>query len=201
MIAGNVRATQATVHGTVSGEIEVEGLLDIHSTGRVDGSLAYGQIAVAAGGEVSGNIFGTEADAGGQSTYPDRQRQHDQHRFVGERQRAGRVAQARSTTPTSQLRLPLRAGLAGIRRPNGIVHRGEADCWRSSISLGGSSDGITPPTSSFPRRCTTVGETPTPRFVRHSYHPLRHAREGGDPSEHPQTGRFLLLAWVPPARE
>ena len=58
VIAGNVRANEATVHGTVSGEIEVEGLLDIHSTGRVDGSLAYGQIAVAAGGEVSGNIFG-----------------------------------------------------------------------------------------------------------------------------------------------
>ena len=58
VIAGNVRASQAVVHGTVSGEIEVEGLLDIHSTGRVDGSLAYGQIAVAAGGEVSGNIFG-----------------------------------------------------------------------------------------------------------------------------------------------
>lgn len=58
MITGNVKATSAEVHGSVEGEIEVDGLLDVHSTGRVDGNLAYGQIAIAAGGEVSGNIFG-----------------------------------------------------------------------------------------------------------------------------------------------
>lgn len=57
-ITGNVKTTSAEVHGTIAGEIEVEGLLDVHSTGRVDGNLAYGQIAIAAGGEVSGNIFG-----------------------------------------------------------------------------------------------------------------------------------------------
>ena len=58
VIAGTIRADEAEVHGVVTGEMEVAGLLDVQSTGRVDGNLAYGQIAIAAGGEVSGNILG-----------------------------------------------------------------------------------------------------------------------------------------------
>ncbi len=58
VISGSVQTVEAEIHGVVTGELQVDGLLDVHSSGRVDGNLTYGQIAIAAGGEVSGNIFG-----------------------------------------------------------------------------------------------------------------------------------------------
>lgn len=60
-VKGQVHASNAVVFGDFSGQLEVSGLLDVRGTGRVEGELAYGQLAVAMGGHISGNVF-TGAD-------------------------------------------------------------------------------------------------------------------------------------------
>ncbi len=60
VVNGNVKCITAEVHGVVSGDIDVEELLDIRSTGRVDGSSAYGQVSIAAGGEIFGTVHETK---------------------------------------------------------------------------------------------------------------------------------------------
>jgi cytoskeletal protein CcmA (bactofilin family) len=56
-MTGSVHAATAEVHGTMEGEIKVDQLLDVRSTAVVDGDLAYGSLAVEAGGQVTGTIM------------------------------------------------------------------------------------------------------------------------------------------------
>lgn len=55
-ITGSASTKNAEVHGVLQGEITVTNLLDIHSTGQVDGELVYGQLSVSAGGYIGGNL-------------------------------------------------------------------------------------------------------------------------------------------------
>ena len=46
----------AEIHGTFDGTLTISGLLRIHGTGRVSGTVRYGKIEVQSGGELSGDI-------------------------------------------------------------------------------------------------------------------------------------------------
>lgn len=59
-VEGDVRATLVEVHGTFQGRMEVADLLDIRSTGRVNGELTYARLAVANGAHLSGTVITSE---------------------------------------------------------------------------------------------------------------------------------------------
>lgn len=55
-ISGHIKTMSAEIHGDVEGQLDVEELLDVHSTGFVDGDVNYGKLAVASGGQVVGTL-------------------------------------------------------------------------------------------------------------------------------------------------
>ena len=55
-VKGTVKTTNASVLGTVEGEVAVTGLLDVKSTGQVTGDISYGQFSVQVGGHISGQL-------------------------------------------------------------------------------------------------------------------------------------------------
>lgn len=59
-VRGGLHAGHAEVHGVVDGEVTVEHLLDVRSTGRVVGELAYSKLSVLVGGDIVGAIKGPE---------------------------------------------------------------------------------------------------------------------------------------------
>jgi len=46
----------AEVHGEFSGELTARTRLVVHGTGRVSGTIRYGKLIVAEGGELSGDV-------------------------------------------------------------------------------------------------------------------------------------------------
>lgn len=57
---GNMITAYAEIHGTVDGTITAEELLDIRSTGRVTAEVKYGNLSVATGGRLSGDLQARE---------------------------------------------------------------------------------------------------------------------------------------------
>ena len=55
-LKGSVRSERAEVHGTIEGQVQVREHLDIRSTGKVSGEVAYGRLSVADGGNLAGSI-------------------------------------------------------------------------------------------------------------------------------------------------
>lgn len=55
-IAGNLRADQISVHGTLEGDVTVRGLLSIAKSGTVEGDIKYGQLAIEAGGNLIADV-------------------------------------------------------------------------------------------------------------------------------------------------
>ena len=55
-VTGRLQANHAEVRGNFNGQLQIAELLDVRSTGRVEGELAYGKLAVAMGGHISGNV-------------------------------------------------------------------------------------------------------------------------------------------------
>ena len=53
---GNVKCETFIVAGTFSGEAAVTGSLSVKSTGRIEGKISYGSLAVEAGGAVLGTL-------------------------------------------------------------------------------------------------------------------------------------------------
>lgn len=53
---GEMKTKRLEVHGRIEGKIEVEGLLDIRSTGTVIAELTYGQLCVQTGGTMAGEM-------------------------------------------------------------------------------------------------------------------------------------------------
>ncbi|MGQ5523745.1 bactofilin family protein [Chitinimonas sp. PSY-7] len=53
---GKVSIDIAEIHGHFEGELTVRQQLIVHATGRVSGSVRYGKILVAEGGELSGDV-------------------------------------------------------------------------------------------------------------------------------------------------
>jgi cytoskeletal protein CcmA (bactofilin family) len=58
LVNGNVSAAHAEVHGMFEGQLAVRDILDVRGTGRVEGDLSYGKLAVAMGGYIAGRING-----------------------------------------------------------------------------------------------------------------------------------------------
>jgi cytoskeletal protein CcmA (bactofilin family) len=46
----------AEIHGTFSGELTARTRLVVHGTGRVSGTIRYGKLVVAEGGELNGDV-------------------------------------------------------------------------------------------------------------------------------------------------
>jgi cytoskeletal protein CcmA (bactofilin family) len=56
MMIGELHAVHAEVHGRFEGRLYVRNVLDIRSTGSVEGELSYGKLAVAMGGHIAGQV-------------------------------------------------------------------------------------------------------------------------------------------------
>ncbi len=56
VFCGTARVESADIHGRFEGDLTVSGLLCVESNGSVSGKLRYGQLEVAVGGELSGEI-------------------------------------------------------------------------------------------------------------------------------------------------
>lgn len=54
--AGNVSIDVAEIHGRFEGELTARSQLIIHATGRVSGTIRFGKLVVAEGGELNGDI-------------------------------------------------------------------------------------------------------------------------------------------------
>jgi cytoskeletal protein CcmA (bactofilin family) len=55
-LVGTALIDVAEIHGEFSGELTARNRLVIHGTGRVSGTIRYGQLIVAEGGELSGDV-------------------------------------------------------------------------------------------------------------------------------------------------
>ena len=54
--SGSARVQTATIAGHLEGDLEVEGLLIIESTGRVAGNIKFGELQIARGGTMRGQV-------------------------------------------------------------------------------------------------------------------------------------------------
>ena len=63
-VKGEVHAIDAEINGNLEGQVDIKGHLDVRSTGRVEGDLAYGKLSVAMGGHIAGQIKSGEIPAG-----------------------------------------------------------------------------------------------------------------------------------------
>jgi len=55
-LKGTALIDVAEIHGEFSGELTARTRLVVHATGRVSGSIRYGKLVVAEGGEISGDV-------------------------------------------------------------------------------------------------------------------------------------------------
>lgn len=56
VIRGNIAATEADISGWITDQIDIEQLLIVRSTGRVEGRVIYGEIELEKGAVVSGDL-------------------------------------------------------------------------------------------------------------------------------------------------
>lgn len=56
LFKGSVEIDEADIGGRFEGDITVRGRLNVRSTGRITGSIKYGELSVEAGGQLSGDI-------------------------------------------------------------------------------------------------------------------------------------------------
>jgi len=61
-LKGNAQIDVAEVHGEFVGELTARVRLVVHGTGRVSGTIRYGKLIVAEGGEVTGDVKRLDAD-------------------------------------------------------------------------------------------------------------------------------------------
>ncbi len=60
-LKGTAMIDVAEINGEFTGELTARSRLVVHGTGRVSGTIRYGQLIVAEGGEVSGDVKPMEA--------------------------------------------------------------------------------------------------------------------------------------------
>lgn len=63
IFTGTANVTDAEIHGRFEGELTVKGVLQIRSSGRVEGTVKYGRIEVESGGEIAGTITREDTSA------------------------------------------------------------------------------------------------------------------------------------------
>ncbi|MFT3731186.1 MAG: polymer-forming cytoskeletal protein [Hyphomicrobium sp.] len=62
---GNVSADSAEIHGTVQGDVRVQQLIRIKSTGHATGKIKYGRLAMEEGGELTAHVRNIPPTLGG----------------------------------------------------------------------------------------------------------------------------------------
>ena len=55
-VSGEAKVESATVMGRFDGDLVVSGCLTIHTSGRISGSVRYGEIEIERGGEITGDV-------------------------------------------------------------------------------------------------------------------------------------------------
>jgi len=63
-LKGNAQIDVAEIHGEFVGELTARTRLVVHGTGRVTGTIRYGKLIVAEGGEITGDVKRLEAGEG-----------------------------------------------------------------------------------------------------------------------------------------
>jgi cytoskeletal protein CcmA (bactofilin family) len=63
LFRGTVEISEAEIAGRFEGQITVQGRLSVRATGRIEGKIQYGELAVEAGGTLDGEIRGHSAKA------------------------------------------------------------------------------------------------------------------------------------------
>jgi len=63
-LLGTVLVEVAEIHGTFSGELTARTRLVVHGTGRVSGTIRYGELVVHQGGELNGDVAHLDAAEG-----------------------------------------------------------------------------------------------------------------------------------------
>ncbi len=58
LFKGTVEISEAEIAGRFEGQISVQGRLSVRATGRIEGKISYGELAVEAGGTLDGEIRG-----------------------------------------------------------------------------------------------------------------------------------------------
>ena len=59
-VKGNIVSTDADIHGTITEKIEVKQLLTVRSTGRIEGSVSYGEVQIERGAVIAGTFSSTD---------------------------------------------------------------------------------------------------------------------------------------------
>lgn len=59
-VRGNIVTTEIDVYGSVSQSLEVTQLLTVRSTGRIDGSVLYGELLLEKGAVITGDFVSTD---------------------------------------------------------------------------------------------------------------------------------------------
>ncbi len=59
-VKGNIVSTDADVHGTITEKVEVKQLLIVRSTGRIEGSVTYGEVQIERGAVIAGTFSSTD---------------------------------------------------------------------------------------------------------------------------------------------
>jgi len=67
-LKGNAQIDIAEIHGEFVGELTARTRLVVHGTGRVSGTIRYGKLVIAEGGEITGDIKRLETAEGAPST-------------------------------------------------------------------------------------------------------------------------------------
>ena len=62
-LTGTAMIDVAEIHGEFTGELTARARLVVHGTGRVSGTIRYGQLIIAEGGEISGDVKPIDAAA------------------------------------------------------------------------------------------------------------------------------------------
>ncbi len=60
VIRGNIIATDADVHGSISEKLEIKQLMILRSTARVQGNVSYGELQIEKGAMISGEFSSTD---------------------------------------------------------------------------------------------------------------------------------------------
>jgi cytoskeletal protein CcmA (bactofilin family) len=67
-LKGNAQIDIAEIHGEFVGELTARTRLVVHGTGRVSGTIRYGKLVIAEGGEITGDVKRLETAEGAPST-------------------------------------------------------------------------------------------------------------------------------------
>jgi len=69
-LKGNAQIDVAEIHGEFVGELTARTRLVVHATGRVTGTIRYGKLVIAEGGEITGDVKRLEGGESAASAIP-----------------------------------------------------------------------------------------------------------------------------------